>query len=79
MCVGRLLVVLRDGRKLYGILRSYDQFGNLVLSDTIERLYVDLEYAEENLGVFLARGENVVLVGEMVSTVKRRRDMMGVG
>lgn len=60
------MVVLRDGRKLYGILRSYDQFGNLVLDDTIERLYVDLEYAEEHLGPFLVRGENVVLVGEIV-------------
>lgn len=62
----RLLIVLRDGRKVYGILRSYDQFGNLVLEDAIERLYVDLEYAEENLGVFMVRGENVVLVGELV-------------
>lgn len=62
-----MLIVLRDGRKVYGILRSYDQFGNLVLEDTIERLYVDLEYAEENLGVFMVRGENVVLVGEIVS------------
>lgn len=64
--IERLLIVLRDGRKLYGILRSYDQFGNIVLADTIERIYVDLEYAEENLGVFLARGENIVLVGAMV-------------
>lgn len=59
-------MVLRDGRKLFGILRSYDQFGNLTLEDTIERLYVDLEYAEDNLGPFLVRGENVVLVGELV-------------
>lgn len=60
------MVTLRDGRKLFGILRSYDQFGNLTLEDTIERLYVDLEYAEDNLGVFLVRGENIVLVGEIV-------------
>ena len=64
--IERLLVTLRDGRKLYGILRSYDQFGNLTLDDTVERLYIDLEYAEDHLGVFLVRGENVVLVGEIV-------------
>lgn len=63
----RLLVVLRDGRLLYGILRSYDQFGNMVFDDTVERLYVSLEYAEYRLGIFLVRGENVVLVGEIVS------------
>ena len=62
----RLLVVLRDGRRVFGILRSYDQFGNLTLEDTIERFYVDLGYAEDNLGVFLVRGENIVLVGELV-------------
>lgn len=25
--LGKMLVVLRDGRKLFGVLRSYDQFG----------------------------------------------------
>lgn len=24
---GKMLVILRDGRKLHGVLRSYDQFG----------------------------------------------------
>lgn len=61
----RLLVVLRDGRCLFGILQSYDQFGNMFLSSTIERLYVDLEYAEEDIGPFMVRGENIVLVGEI--------------
>ena len=28
----RLLISLRDGRQLFGFLRSYDQFGNLVKS-----------------------------------------------
>lgn len=28
---GKMLVVLRDGRKLHGVLRSYDQFGKFVL------------------------------------------------
>ncbi len=26
---GKLLVVLRDGRKLIGVLRSFDQFGKI--------------------------------------------------
>ena len=25
--LGKMLVILRDGRKLHGVLRSYDQFG----------------------------------------------------
>ena len=48
------------------MLRSYDQFGNIVLNDCYERYYLDLEYAEEYRGVYLMRGENIVLVGELV-------------
>lgn len=36
----KLLLVLRDGRKLLGVLRTWDQFANLVLTDTRERYFV---------------------------------------
>jgi len=65
-CVDRkMLVVLRDGRKLFGVLRSYDQFANLVLEDTVERIYHKDVFAEQWVGLFLIRGENVVLLGEI--------------
>ncbi|KAI0778145.1 Sm-like ribonucleoprotein [Trametes elegans] len=65
-CVDRkMLVVLRDGRKLQGVLRSYDQFANLVLEDTVERIYHQDVFAEMWRGLFLIRGENVVLLGEI--------------
>ncbi|KIM66158.1 hypothetical protein SCLCIDRAFT_22044 [Scleroderma citrinum Foug A] len=65
-CVDRkMLVVLRDGRKLHGVLRSYDQFANLVLEDTVERIYHGNAFAEHWHGLFLIRGENVVLLGEV--------------
>jgi len=60
-----MLVVLRDGRKLHGVLRSYDQFANLVLEDTVERIYHGNAFAESWHGLFLIRGENVVLLGEI--------------
>jgi small nuclear ribonucleoprotein (snRNP)-like protein len=90
------LVVLRDGRKLIGILRSYDQFGathtpcvcymsscrmrsrwdhhaaNLVLQDTIERIHVGAYYGDVTRGIFLVRGENVVLMGEIVRCGRTR-------
>lgn len=40
--------------------------GNLVLQDTIERLYVANLYADIPRGIFLVRGENVSLLGEIV-------------
>ncbi|TRY62610.1 hypothetical protein TCAL_08214 [Tigriopus californicus] len=61
----RLLVVLRDGRTLIGYLRSVDQFANLVLHRCIERIHVGREYGDIPRGVFVVRGENVVLLGEI--------------
>ncbi|KAK4552790.1 hypothetical protein LTR86_010124 [Recurvomyces mirabilis] len=61
----KLMVALRDGRKLLGVLRSWDQFGNLVLQNTVERLFVQNLYADVERGLFLVRGENVSLLGEI--------------
>ncbi|KAK7806115.1 hypothetical protein U0070_008426 [Myodes glareolus] len=59
------LVLLRDGRTLIGFLRSIDQFANLVLHQTIERIHVGKKYGNIPRGIFLVRGENVVLLGEI--------------
>ena len=60
------MVLLRDGRTLIGYLRSVDQFANLVLHRTIERIHVGNEYGDIPRGIFIIRGENVVLLGEIV-------------
>ena len=62
----RMVLVLRDNTKLFGVLRSFDQYGNLVFQDSFERIYVDDCYADIPKGVYLIRGENVVLMGEIV-------------
>ncbi|CAL3972543.1 unnamed protein product [Diplocarpon coronariae] len=79
----KLMVALRDGRKLIGVLRSWDQFANLVLQSTTERIFVPPSanstspptksgeifqpglYADVPRGIFLVRGENVLLLGEI--------------
>eukprot|EP01097_Dermamoeba_algensis_P008842 TRINITY_DN605_c0_g2_i1.p1 TRINITY_DN605_c0_g2~~TRINITY_DN605_c0_g2_i1.p1 ORF type:complete len:133 (+),score=34.01 TRINITY_DN605_c0_g2_i1:126-524(+) len=61
----KLIVVLRDGRKFIGIMRSFDQFANIVLESTIERIYVGNTYGDVPLGIFIVRGENVVLLGDI--------------
>ena len=60
----KLMVLLRDGRTLIGYLRSVDQFANLVLHQTIERIHVGKCFGDIPRGVFIVRGENVVLLGE---------------
>ncbi|XP_023701301.1 U6 snRNA-associated Sm-like protein LSm1 isoform X1 [Paramormyrops kingsleyae] len=59
------LVLLRDGRTLIGFLRSIDQFANLVLDETVERIHVGKKYGDIPRGIFVIRGENVVLLGEI--------------
>lgn len=72
----KIFVLLRDGRNLFGILRTFDQFANVVLQDTVERIYLNSKndnlqidkpqrYGEINHGVFMIRGENVVMLGEL--------------
>lgn len=73
----RLMIVLRDGRHLVGVLRSFDQFSNMVLEDTFERkiLYTNKTklgesipvayYTDMKLGLYLVRGDSMVLLGEV--------------
>jgi U6 snRNA-associated Sm-like protein LSm1 len=61
----RLLLLLRDGRKVVGTLRSFDQFGNMVLESSYERVVVGKQFADVDLGVYLVRGENLVLMGRV--------------
>ncbi|VDP02295.1 unnamed protein product [Heligmosomoides polygyrus] len=60
----KLVVVLRDGRKLIEYLKSIDQFANLILED-VKRTFVDKYYCDINQGFLLIRGENVEITGEI--------------
>ncbi|KAF0295505.1 U6 snRNA-associated Sm-like protein LSm1 [Amphibalanus amphitrite] len=60
---GKVMVLLRDGRTLIGVLRSVDQFANLVLDRTTERIHVGKQFGDIYRGIFVVRGENVVVVG----------------
>lgn len=40
LCTEKLLVLLRDGRKLLGILRSFDQFGTVYFAFFIKDIYM---------------------------------------
>ncbi|XP_066598609.1 U6 snRNA-associated Sm-like protein LSm1 [Prorops nasuta] len=69
----KLMVLLRDGRTLIGYLRSVDQFANIVLHRTIERIHVGKEYGDIPRGIFIVRGENVVLLGEI--DIEKEKDL----
>mmetsp|Transcript_30494 Transcript_30494/g.57133 ORF Transcript_30494/g.57133 Transcript_30494/m.57133 type:complete len:219 (-) Transcript_30494:617-1273(-) len=66
----RVLVVLRDGRHLVGILRSFDQYSNMVLDEASERRIHRSKagvtyFADIPLGLYMVRGDSVVLLGQI--------------
>ena len=63
----RLLIILRDGRHLVGTLRSFDQYLNLILEDTCERMIGKGRYVDNPLGLYVVRGDSIVLMGEVDS------------
>ena len=71
----RVMVVLRDGRHLIGTLRSIDNFSNFVLEDTCQRIIVNKNFGDIPLGLYLLRGDNVVLLGEVDDESEARCDL----
>lgn len=59
-------IVCSDGRNFIGHLISFDQKLNLVLKDCEEREYVKGEtMTTQKRGLFMIRGDNVGLIGEI--------------
>ena len=50
-----------------GKLDFIDSTANLLLQDTIERIHVGKQFGDIPRGIFIVRGENMVLCGEIVS------------
>lgn len=74
----QIMVVLRDGRTLIGYLRSIDQYANLLLSSTFERIHVGNKYGDIPKGIYIIRGENVVLIGEVDFKLPAKVEMIKV-
>ena len=63
----KVCIITTDGRTLVGVMMSYDNTTNLVLSDTVERIIRPTDDPEESSqvehGLYLIRGDNVVICG----------------
>ena len=62
-----MLIITVDGRTLTGTLISCDQVTNIVLKDTVERIIRPQDDEEPSMeqshGLYLVRGDNVVVCG----------------
>lgn len=69
-------VVTCDGRVIVGRLVGSDQYLNLILKDCHERVFSEEEGVEQVvLGLYVIRGDNVVLVGEMNHEMDQSMDL----
>uniref|UniRef100_A0A915IRD9 U6 snRNA-associated Sm-like protein LSm1 n=2 Tax=Romanomermis culicivorax TaxID=13658 RepID=A0A915IRD9_ROMCU len=51
--------------KVSVVKRCFCRSGNLVLHKTVERIHVGRQYGDIPRGIFVVRGENVTLLGEI--------------
>jgi len=58
-----VFVLLRENSCIYGILRSFDQYHNMLLENATEISIFEDEYSEVQSEVTMLRGENVAIIG----------------
>jgi len=65
---GKVLVRLRNGRMLRGILQGYDQHMNLILEQAEE--LDDENTSSKQLGTIVVRGDNIIMVSPTIKEKK---------
>jgi U6 snRNA-associated Sm-like protein LSm8 len=69
-------VITNDGRHIVGILKGYDTSINLILSESHERVYShDSAVQQILLGIYIVRGDNVAIVGQIDEDKDLQLDM----
>ncbi|KAK7039462.1 U6 snRNA-associated Sm-like protein LSm8 [Favolaschia claudopus] len=72
----RVILILQDGRVIVGVMAGFDQKSNVVLSDSKERIYsMDVGVEEVPLGLYLVKGDMIVLIGEIDEAVDQAVDL----
>ncbi|KDE08403.1 hypothetical protein MVLG_01439 [Microbotryum lychnidis-dioicae p1A1 Lamole] len=75
----RVLVITQDGRTIVGTFAGFDQTTNIILSSSTERIYsLDEGVDEQPLGLFVVRGDNITLIGELDEVADKAVDLSTV-
>jgi len=67
-------VCTSEGRIIVGTLKGFDQTINLILDDSHERVYASTGVEQVTLGLYIVRGDNVALIGEVDEEVDKKID-----
>lgn len=69
-------IVTSDGRVIVGTLKGFDQTINLILDESHERVFSSTSGVEQViLGLYIIRGDNVVLIGEVDEDSDKKLDL----
>eukprot|EP01031_Cornospumella_fuschlensis_P043830 gene43830-53597_t len=72
-------IITNDGRNILGVLRGFDQTINVILEHSHERVFSDDKGVEQNpLGLYMIRGDNIAVVGELDEEADSRRDLNSI-
>jgi len=69
-----IAVITNDGRCIVGILRGFDQLTNVILEECHERVYAETGFEQVVLGLYIIRGDNVAVIGEVDEALDKRID-----
>jgi len=68
-----------DGRSIVGQLRGVDQVTNVILDECHERVYsADAGVEQVVLGLYIIRGDNIALIGELDADLDSKTDLATV-
>ncbi|XP_071545035.1 U6 snRNA-associated Sm-like protein LSm8 [Panulirus ornatus] len=72
-------VITADGRNIVGTLKGFDQTINLIMDECHERVYSSHRGVEQViLGLYVVRGDNVALIGEVDEDLDSRLDLENI-
>lgn len=75
----RVFLNLQDGRVIVGTMAGYDQKSNVVLANSTERVYsIDAGVEEIPLGLYLVKGDMIVLIGELDEDIEKKVDLSSI-
>ncbi|KAF7683624.1 Sm-like protein LSM1A [Astathelohania contejeani] len=58
-----IIILLWDGRYIFGKMRSFDQYNNVTLENCYERIFFNNKYSEIEIGLYIIRGDNIIIIG----------------
>lgn len=75
----QISVITCDGRNIVGQLRGFDQVTNVIMEECHERVFsTDAGVEQVTLGLYIIRGDNIAVIGELDADLDARSDLASV-